>query len=152
MAKRFKFRLEPMLALRRRQADTAKRVVAQRLGRISQARRQIDLLQEQIVQQVQAMRSGPLVGPLDIGRIARHRAWLAHLQRGVFDGMARMRQLQTELVKERAALAEASKRVKIIETLRDRQQQRYYKELDRLETIEADEMSIQRYVHDHASE
>ena len=146
MAKRFRFRLEPMLRLRQQQADQAKRVVAERLRRISSVQQEIGLLERQITQQIAAMRSGPMVGSLDVGTISRHRAWLTHLQGGVLAGMTRVRQLQAELVTERASLGEATKLVKILETLRDRQADRYYKELDRQELIEADEMSVQRYV------
>ena len=152
MPKQFKFRLDPVLRLRQQQADQAKRVVAERLRRIGDVQREIGVLDSQIAAQTNAMRAGPMVGRLDIKLVARHRTWLSHLQRGVLDGMARTRQLQAVLVDERAALAEASKRVKILETLRDRQSQRYHKELARLELAESDEMNTQRYIYQQHSE
>ena len=146
MAKRFRFRLEPVLRIRRQEADQAKRVVAESLRTISKIQREIGLLQDRIDQQVAAMRAGPLVGTLDVGQVSRHRHWLSHLQRGVLDAMTRVRQLQAQLARERALLAEATKKVKVLETLRRKQEQRYHYELQRREAVEADEMSTQRYL------
>ncbi len=150
MAKRFRFRLAPVLRLRQQKADQAKRVVAERLRRIVQVRREIGILQDRIGQQVSAMRAGPATGLLNVGEVARHRHWLTHLQRGLLEATAGVRQLEAQLAQERAALTEATKEVRIMETLKDRQQTRYYYELSRQETAEADELSTQRYVYQQA--
>jgi flagellar FliJ protein len=152
MAKRFRFRLEPVLRLRQQKADEAKRVVAERLRRVAAVQREIGLLQQRIEEQVEAMRAGPLVGALDVGQLARHRHWLSHLQRGLLDAMARVRALEAELARERAGLAEAMKRIRILETLKRRQEERYYEALNREEIAEADELSVQRYVHARLAE
>jgi len=150
MAKRFRFRLAPVLRLRQQKADQAKRLVADRLRRIGRVRREIGIFQDRIGQQVAAMRAGSLAGVLDVGEVARHRHWLTHLERGLLEATAGVRQLEAQLARERAALTEARKEVRIMETLKDRQQSRYYYELSRQETAEADELSTQRYVHRRA--
>jgi len=60
--------------------------------------------------------------------------------------MARVRQLQAQLAGERALLAEATKKVKVLETPRRKREERYHYELQRREAADADELSTQRYL------
>ncbi len=146
MAKQFEFRLETVLKLRKQDEDAAKRVVAERLREIRGVEAEITGLRGQIAQQLDAFRETNAAGQLDMTQISRHRFWLTHLDRGVLLGQHRLAELHGELAKERAALAEARKRVRILEKLKERQYERYRKELDRAEAIENDEIGKAIYL------
>lgn len=146
MAKRFIFRLETLLKLRRQREDRQKRVVADRLRQISRVRGEIESLERQIGQQVDAMRTAAGQRSLDVQNLARNRHWLSYLQRGRLEADGHLRLLEARLAQERAVLAHAAKEKKVLEKLKDRQRVRYLKELDYREQIASDELSTARFV------
>ncbi len=147
MAKRFRFPLETVLKIRKRREDERKRVVARRLSGIARAEAQAASLREQIDAELRAVRQARQAGVIDVVMIARHRHWLGRLQRGLLEEEAHLRTLRAELAQDRAELAEASKQAKIIQKLKERQQQRYEYELARQDRIDADEMATARFVY-----
>ncbi len=78
--------------------------------------------------------------------MSKRRFWISHLQRGVLEAELRMRNLEKQLTADRTVLAEASKEYRVIETLRDKQLRAHNREQERLETIEADEMAVSRFI------
>ncbi len=148
MPRRFTFRFETMLKIRRQREDHHKRVVAQRVGQIAQVRGEMAVLDRQITEQVQAIRSGQAPGTIDIQQALRHRHWLGLLNRRLLEGQARARFLEARLVQERAALAEAAKRRRILEKLKERQAERHRAEQDRRESRELDEIGTVRHVRE----
>jgi flagellar export protein FliJ len=146
MAKKFTFRLETLLKLRRLKEEKQKRVVAERLRQIAQVKRQIDVIETQIVDHVSAMRSDAHSTRLDVTRIAQGRHWLTYLQRGRLEAETHLGALETRLVQDRALLAHASKEKKIFETLKERLADRHRREIERAEQIEADDLTTARYV------
>ncbi len=148
MAKRFVFRLETLLKLRRQREDKQKRVVAEWLRQISRVQREIRSLEEQIADQVGAMRDCIGHGRIDVPWIARNRHWLSHLQRGRLEAEGHLRLLEARLAQERVVLVHAMKEKRVLEKLRERQEDRYRKELDRQEVLVADELSTVRYMFD----
>jgi flagellar FliJ protein len=152
MAKRFVFRLETLLKLRRQREDRQKRVVAERLRQIARVRNEIGLLERQIAEQVGAMRIDAGRPSLDVQSLARGRHWLSHLQRGRLDADGHLRLLETRLAQERAVLAHAAKEKKVLEKLKERQRLRYATELGRREQAEGDELSTVRFVFNRSAD
>ncbi len=150
MAKRFKYRLETVLKLRKRDEDACKRVVADRLRRIQAVQFEIAGLQGQIRSEIVAFRQKHAVGTLDMGRVQQHRHWLIHLNHGVWRGQAHLAELEKQLSDDRKALAEARKRARIMEKLKERQLERHKRELDRAEAIENDEIGGVLYLRQMA--
>ncbi len=148
MAKRFAFRFETMLKIRRQREDEHKRIVAARLREIAVVQEQLALFDRQIHEELAAIRGGQSPGTIDMTQIVRHRRWLGHLHKAVLDAQARLGVLEGKLAQERAALAEAAKQRRILEKLRERQHERFVKEQDRLETMATDDMTLVRYVFD----
>lgn len=140
MAKRFKFRLETVLKIRRQREDEAKRAVAERLRQITSVHDEIESLQRQIGREIGAFRQSHAIGRIDTDKIVNHRHWLIHLDQGVLLARSRLGELETELAKERSTLAEARKRVRALEKLEERQRARYMKRLSRAEAVENDEI------------
>ena len=146
MAKRFKFRLDTVLKIRKQREDQRKRVVADRLRQIARVREQMASIDRQIRDEMAAIRSAQEPGTIDIQQAMRHRHWLGHLHKTALEAEARLRFLEARLAQERAALAEAMKERRILEKLKDQQWQRYRKEGEKREIVESDEMATVRYV------
>jgi flagellar FliJ protein len=149
MARRFQFRFETMLRIRRQREDEHKRIVADRLRGITQVREQIASLNGQVEQEMEAIRHGQQPGTIDLQQAVRRRHWLGHLHRAALECEARLRGLEAKLAQERAALAEAARQRRILEKLKERQWEQYVAELERLETKESDEMATIRYAYEH---
>ncbi|HUS97775.1 MAG TPA: hypothetical protein VMX97_13655, partial [Hyphomicrobiaceae bacterium] len=82
MAKRFRFRLDTMLKIRRQREDQHKRIVAERIRQITQVREQIAAIERQIQEEIEAIRTGQGARTIDIQQLMRHRHWLGHLNKG----------------------------------------------------------------------
>lgn len=147
MARRFTFRFETMLRIRRQREDEHKRIVAARLREIAGVNRQIGSLQRQIHEEEDAIRTSQMPGTIDLQQAIRHRHWLGHLHRCLVETQGRMRGLESQLAQERAALAEASKQRKILDKLKERQWRRHQMEQERREAKEADEQATLRHAH-----
>jgi flagellar protein FliJ len=152
MARRFTFRFDTMLKIRRQREDEHKRIVAARLREIRQSRGQLDSLDRQIHDELASIRRGQEPGAIDMTQVVRHRRWLGHLHKAVLDGQAQLGCLEAKLAQERVVLAEAAKQRRILEKLKERQYERFLKEQDRLETMAADDMTTVRYVFDATQE
>ena len=152
MARRFTFRFDTMLKIRRQREDEHKRIVAGRLREITKVQEQLASLDRQIRDELASIRSRQEPGTIDMQQVIRHRRWLGHLHKGVLDGQAQLGFLEAKLAQERAALAEAAKQRRILEKLRERQNERFVKEQDRIETLAADDMTTVRFVFDSTRE
>jgi flagellar protein FliJ len=147
VAKRFVFRYETLLKIRRQREDHHKRIVAERVRQIVAARDRLASLHHQISEEQDAIRSGQAPGTLDIQQIVRHRHWLGHLHRNVLDTEGSIRVLEGHLAQERTALAEAVKQRKILDKLRERRLERHLLDEQRHETNAADDLTTVRYVY-----
>jgi len=146
MAKRFKFRLDTVLKIRKQREDQRKRVVADRLRQISQVREQMAAIDRQIGDEMRAIRRAQSPGTIDIQQAMRHRHWLGHLHKTALEAGARLRFLEARLAQERAVLAEAVKQRRILAKLKEQQWERYRQEADKRELAASDEMATVRYV------
>jgi flagellar FliJ protein len=146
MARRFTFRFDTLLKIRRQREDEHKRIVGGRLREIAQTQLRIDAIQRQIDEEMNAIRAGQDRGTIDIQQLMRHRHWLGHLHKSGLEAEARLGYLEARLAQERAALAEAVKQRRILEKLRERQADRHQREADRQERLESDELATVRYV------
>lgn len=148
MAKRFCFRFETLLRIRRQREDEHKRIVAARVGQIRQVKERMNSLDQQIHDELQAIRESQSPGRIDMHQVVRHRHWLGCLHKAVLEGQAQLRGLEAQLAQERVALAEAAKQRRILDKLKERQSRRFQEELDRQETRAADDMAGLRFVYD----
>lgn len=147
MARRFNFRYETLLKIRRQREDQHKRLVGERLRQITESRHRLQSLHGQIQDEEDAIRSGQGTGTIDLQQVIRHRHWLGHLHKSVLDTEASIRTLEARLAQERAALAEAMKQRKILEKLKERRLERHMQEQDREESRAADDLTTVRFVY-----
>jgi flagellar protein FliJ len=147
MAKRFAFRLEPLLRLRQQREDEKKRIVAQRLREIGALEHRRQTLQVEIGRQTQIMRDVLVAETVDVDQLKMSRHWVIRLRRGVLELDAQISGQRALLAQERADLAEARKDTKVLERLKDRQRGAYLAAINRQEQAELDEMNSLRFAY-----
>jgi flagellar FliJ protein len=147
MAKRYRFRLEPLLRLRQQREDEQKRVVASRLRQIDALRRRQRVFEGEIDRQTDSMRRSLVDVRVDVDSLKLGRHWLVRLRRGVLEADAQIMTQRAILVQERVALAEARKDAKVLARLKERKRDAYLAEVNRREQAELDEMNVLRFAH-----
>lgn len=142
MAK-FTFRLEAVLRHRRFVED-------QRQGELAAAQREMARLEGELRALNEAassvtddVRANRLTGRLDMNFLAAHRRYAAAVQRKGMIVVQEMAKQQREVDRARAALAEAVKRRKIVEKLKERQRERWVVEQGHKDAAETDEVGMQ---------
>lgn len=143
MAKRFQFRLETLLRVRRLSEREVKRKVAAKqaeIARIDESSRQA---RREILSQEDELRSEHSVGKLDVAALSRRRSWIAHLQRTLLLNKQMRLERGRELQAVSGELSQARTQTQIVEKLRQRRWGRYLKDRDRREQAESDEMARQ---------
>ena len=146
MAKRFTFRLGTVLRLRKMAEDDCRRRVAARLREIARVESDIRRLEEQFEWEVGRSRDDQRDPHMDVMTVRRRRSYMGHLQRRTRVCEQQMRTLQQKLEEDRSTLALASKRVKALEKLRDRQWTRHIEAQRRAERVEEDEIGQQLFL------
>jgi flagellar protein FliJ len=146
VAKRFRFRFETMLKIRRQREDQHKRVVAERLGEIRQVQQELERVERLTNEGLDTIRAVQQFGRIDMQQAMAQRGWVTHLHKTALNAEAQLRGLEARLAQERAALAEAAKQRRIIEKLKERQLSRHRIEEQRIETLMTDDLTTTRYV------
>jgi flagellar export protein FliJ len=151
MAKRFKFRLEVVRKLRQRKEDERRRIVAERFRLVGEVRGRIGGMNEQLRRERGAVRGlveakGGIESPprpVDVTQLRRHHVYVNHLRRCIAEASRELADQQVALAREQALLTEASKDLKVIDKLEERQRARYELGVRRAELAESDEIGAQ---------
>ncbi len=145
MAKRYTFRFETLLSLRRQREEQEKRVVASRLREIRKLEQRQEALVLRIEEHTDLTRGALRDGVLDLDRLKLGRHWIVRLRRGVLEAEAELSTHKAILAQERMKLAEASKQRKILGKLRETRRDRFLFEQNRQEQAASDEVSVLRH-------
>jgi flagellar FliJ protein len=145
MAKRFRFRLEPVLKLRKQKEDEHKRIVAGRIRQLDAIRRRVAHIERQIAAETESIRRVRSGGTISAPELARGRHWLSYLQRCLLETRNHQGVVEAHLARERAELARVAKDAKAIEKLKERKEERFLQDERRAETKELDETAILRF-------
>lgn len=139
---RFVFKLEGVLRHRERIEQDRQRELAIVQADMVQLQNELRAFNGEVQRNVAAAR-GQLVGKLDMGYLAAHRRYMLGMQRKVHDLAQRMAAQQQRVDEARRSLVEATKQKKILEKLRERQQERWAAEQNRREAGALDELTTQ---------
>ncbi|MCH7870513.1 MAG: flagellar FliJ family protein [Planctomycetes bacterium] len=143
MAKRFRFRLETLLRIRRLSEREAQRKVAAKqaeIARIDELSRQA---RREILSQEDELRKRQSGERLNVADLSTRRSWIAHLQRTILLHKHLRGQREDELKKVVAELGRARTQALVVQKLRERRWSEYRKEHDRREQSELDELARQ---------
>ena len=155
MARRFRFRLETVRRLREQARDKEQRIVAGAVRAVKQIEERIVRLSgelQEVCGQSRDIRGGRF---LDAVSLRGHQLYRIYLHRKIAESHEELAEKQAVLKRERAKLAEASTRLKVIENLRDRQWKRYLVDVAREEQAACDEAAQHAYLRrqrEHRSE
>jgi flagellar FliJ protein len=141
MAKRFTFRLEAVLRLRRMAEDDCRRQVASKLREIARVTSDMRRLDEQHRWEISRTRENQQLTSMDVLAVRRCRSYMGYLHRRQRECEGQVRGLRRELEEDQRALAHASKEVKVLEQLRDRQWARHRDAERRAERNQEDEVA-----------
>jgi flagellar protein FliJ len=148
MAKRFIFRLDTLLKLRKRKEDEQRRVVAERLRDVRRCQATITDLRCRISDALAGEREMRLRGSLSVTRVLAEQRWRAHLDRRLAASGQQLTTLEKAHRESQSVLAERSRDVKVLEKLREKRHQAHMMEQERIERIETEEVGMQMYVRD----
>jgi flagellar export protein FliJ len=146
MAKRFVFRLAAVERHRRRIEDDCRRRVAEALRRIAREESELRSIEEELRGELAGARAGRLLPTLDVMLARRQRGYIAWLERRRLEGEDRLRALQAQLKVEQETLLRATRDVKVMQKLRQRQHSRWADMERRAERVEEDEIGRQAFL------
>lgn len=145
MAPRFQFRLETVRKLRTQARDQQHRVVADAIHRVSRNEERISLITKELRNTVEDTRLDRSCKSLDVLSLRENQLYRGWLHRKIMEADAELFRSREVLNQERAKLQEASKQLKVIEKLRERQWDRYQTKQKREEQSLYDEAALQLY-------
>lgn len=137
----FEFRLEPLLKLRKMRQEQVERELAQRLSVLLEHQRQVASLDDQIVDFYYQVRRSQTSGVIQVTGLLADRRYLNHLHRLRDVERAAVTSHQERVDQTRRKLAEAKKQTDMMEKLKEHQRSRFWKEVQRKETIELDDLT-----------
>lgn len=146
MARKFRFRLETVRRLREQARDAQRRVVADAVRAVTRVEDRIARLTQQLHDTVDRFRDAQRAERLDVASLRGHQIYRSWLHRNIVESNEELARQQAKLDYERAKLAEAWKRVKAIEKLRERQWKCHLTEVAREERAANDEAALQMYM------
>ena len=146
MAGRFRFRLEVVRRIRQQAQDAQRRVVADAVRAVGAVEQRIDRLTQTLSNTVEQARDAQQERRLDLVSLRGHQFYRGWLHGRILESHAELSRRRTELDRERAELGEVTKRLKVIEKLREKQWNRYLKEIRREEQAAFDESAVQTFL------
>ncbi|KPK76569.1 MAG: hypothetical protein AMJ79_06310 [Phycisphaerae bacterium SM23_30] len=144
--KKFNFRLENLLKLRRQQEDLKKQVVGTLLGQVHEQQRQSLEMAAAIQKEGAELKRQYQKGKVDLDWVGHYRLYVTHLHNVIQQRIKRVAEIQVILKAARQELVEASRQTKILEKLRERRKKCYDRQLRRNEAQQQDEISIGAYL------
>lgn len=149
--KKFRFRLETVLKLRRLAEDEKKRVVGELLSEIHRRQQEaveLDASASVVGRQLKE-RNG--AGRIDLTWLGNYESYVSHVRGSIAEIIESVVELQQKLTGARQELAEAAKGARIIEKLKEKRKEQYDDHLSRAEAREQDEVATKNFIRSRFS-
>ncbi len=146
MAGKFRFRLDTVERIRRRARDEQRRELARAVRDAQLVKERIAVLTDGLAATIHRKRDIQQAQRLDLHSLRSHQFYRGDLHRRILESGEELTQREVVVDQERAKLAAATKRLKVIEKLRQKQLERHITALRREEQAEMDEAALQKYV------
>jgi len=143
MARKFTFRLRPLLRIRQRAEEARKLALAKVVGRLNEQTERAHRYDGMIRDEHHRLCEGHLVGSLDVRHLAHHRRYVNSVMRAMVETLCERAGTQQQVARVRTDLIEAVKGRKVLENLRDRRRDEWARQIDREVTHEMDEIGGQ---------
>ena len=145
MARGFRFRLEVVRRLRKQAQDAQRRVVAGAVRSVAEAQNRLTELAGELRSTVGRTRETQRARRIDVVSLQRHQLYRGWLYRRRMEAREELGRRHVELDRQRENLAEATKQLKVIEKLREKQKMRYDLRVERQERAAYDEAALQTH-------
>jgi len=146
--KKFKFRLENLLRLRRQEEDQRKQEVGLLMSAIQKQQQQALEMAAAIQQEGQRLKQHYMDGTVDLDWVGHYRLYVMHLQQAINERIKTVGAIQDKLKLARQELVKASQQTRILEKLKERRKERYDRESQRMATQQQDEISNSVFVRE----
>ena len=143
MARKFRFRLETLRRVRELEQDAQRRCLAVAIREVSAMEGQLTKLGEQLRDTFESCRTERDFGRLDAATLRAHQQHTEYLHRGIRDAQIQLVARQEQVGEEQAKLAQARKKLRVLEKLREKKRESYLREVVREEQKETDEAASQ---------
>jgi flagellar FliJ protein len=150
MAAGFRFRLEVVRRIRKQAQDVQRREVADAVRSLSAVQDRLAALEGQLHVTVNQTRETQQAGLLDLMSLQRHHLYRGWLHRRRVEVREELVRHEEQLDERRARLAEATKQLKVVQKLREKQKTRYDRRMQRQEQAAYDEAALQIYRRGHS--
>ena len=149
--KKFRFRLETVLKLRRLAEDEKQRAVGGLLSEIHDRQQEAVELDLAVRAAGSELKERNQAGRIDLSWTGNYQSYVSHLRAGIAERIDMVAKLQPRLTAARGELAEAAKQRKILEKLKERRKLRYDDEIERAETREQDDIATRNFIRSRVS-
>ena len=140
-AKKFKFRLEPLLKLRRHREKERQKEHAASVHEAHKQKQQLQTLDSQRLNTLDFQRER-LVGALSVTQALVASRYLVKLKRQHLAGTGLLHALEREVEKKRQKLVEAARDRKMYELLKEKRQLRHRQDAEKRDQKELDEVAV----------
>ncbi len=144
--KKFEFRLETVLRMKRQIEDEKKRVVGELMAQINKQQQEALDINQTIIQQGNVLKAKFQKGEVDTGWIAYYQSFVTDMRREIARKIESVTEIQKKLVLARQELANAAKETKTLEKLKERQLKEYTHHIETMEKKELDEIGTQMFM------
>ncbi len=150
MAKKFKYRFEPMLKVREHKEKERQKELAEAQGQVVEQKGKLTELDKHRVSTFDHQRK-KLIGNISVAETLVCSRYLVRLKRDRIAGTEFLRGLEREVEKRRQKLVEAAKERKMYELLKEKQKTRHRKEIEKVEQKDLDEISTNTFLRQRAN-
>ena len=141
MAKKFNFRLQPLLRLREFEEDKKKKAFAEANRALAEEVERREQLANERKQMIENVREAYSTGaPFE--QVLDHYKSMNQVEYTLRKGMPLLKQLEHEVERTRAELMEAKREKKVIEIVKEKRKNEYMQQLDKEEQQQIDEISM----------
>ncbi len=140
-AKKFKFRLEPLLKIREHREKERQKEHAAAATKVHEQKSSVATIDSQRIGTMDYRRE-KLVGRLSIAEALVYSRYLMRLKRERIAGVELLHGLEREAEKKRQKLVAAARDRKIFDLLKEKQQRRHREEAEKVDQKELDEVAV----------
>jgi len=144
-AKKFKFRLAPLLKIREHREKERQREHAAAVDKVLQQKYALEVVDQAKQRTLESQRE-QLSGRISVAEALIYSRYLMKLKRDRFNGNEVLRGLEKEAERRRARLVQAARERKIFELLKEKQLARYRADLEKADQKELDEVATVGFV------
>jgi len=144
MAKKFKYRFEPMLKVKEHREKERQRELAEALGKVQDQKAALMKMDTRRLTTMEQHRS-KLVGRVSMAEALVCSRYLLRLKRERVAGSELLRGMEREAEKRRQKLVEAARERKVYELLKDKQQTRHRLDIEKDEQKDLNEVATNNF-------